>query len=167
MRTLNKSRDSRLCLGRTRHLKMRINYGNKEFPLKTDSIQDNFSIEIGKKYVVFYHHYDETKESVIITECRNLYSIIVLDYIDFYIDLKDNFCSKDKNYLIKNSNHQKVCVATKTKEKLIQRGYGYFIGTLSFNNWIDKFQGENRIYDYNHRCYDSQYKVRGYCLPIS
>ena len=117
----------------------KVVYGNKNFPLSSVVIKDEAASsqpKVGEKYLMVYYLYDHG-----IGEIWNIFydrfcisdliprpaffPLSFLDDINIYLDLRNNPCSPDKEYLIKKSTKNIVCVTVDTKERLIERGYGY------------------------------------------
>ncbi len=116
-------------------------YGNEDFALQTDLFSIAYSQEVGDKFVIMNFFTDawiNTPENSCVEDGGGGVRFLpfsVIDYIDLNVYLKNNPCDTDKKYLIKNSNDKKVCVTPETRDKLTQRGYGYFIEPLTYRNW--------------------------------
>lgn len=110
-------------------------YGNEEFPLESDSItkRNSHAVTIGDRYVVGYSLFDE--EWYKLDNCSPLEHISFIEFAAFYEDLLTNPCSADMHYLVKNSSLEKICVRHDTRDKLIERGVGFFVPSLFFSEW--------------------------------
>ena len=110
-------------------------YGNEGFPLESDSISEinSRAVKIGDRYVVGYYLFDGEWE--IQGNCSKLEHISFVEFAAFYDDLLTNPCGADTHYLVKNSDLKKICVRHDTRDKLIERGVGFFVPSLFFHEW--------------------------------
>ena len=112
-----------------------IIYGNEGFPLKSDSISriNSQAVKVGDRYVVGYYLVDEGW--AFYDNCSTLEHISFVEFAAFYEDLLTNPCGADMHYLVKNSDLKKICVWHDTRDKLIERGVGFFVPSLFFSEW--------------------------------
>ena len=110
-------------------------YGNEGFPLESDSISEinSHAVKVGDRYVVGYYLFDG--EWRISGNCPILEHISFVEFAAFYEDLLTNPCGADMHYLVKNSDLKKICVQHDTRDKLIERGVGFFVPSLFFHEW--------------------------------
>ena len=87
----------------------------------------------GDRYVVGYVQYGGGW--VTLDGCSPLEPISFVEFAAFYEDLLTNPCGADMHYLIKNSDLEKICVSHDTRNKLIERGLGFFVPSLFFHEW--------------------------------
>lgn len=152
-----------------------IIYGNEEFPLESDSLRqiNSHATKIGDRYVVEYFTYDDEWE-IFTSNCPILEHISFVEFAAFYERLLTNPCDINSHYLIKNSDQEKICVSHDTRDKLIQRGYGFFVPNLFFHEW--KHISNNPILDVNSDIYKRYYEklhcngavvssTGDYCVP--
>lgn len=119
-------------------------YGNEEFPLQTNLYMEyrTSPLEIDDRFLIMYFFNDswiETRKGSCADDGSGsviLFPLSVINYINIYVDLRDNQCNEGKKYLIKSSNDNKICVTPETREKLSLREYGYFMEPLSYRNWL-------------------------------
>ena len=109
-------------------------YGNEGFPLKSDSIiQINSDAKkVGDRYVVGY---SLSTEGWWIAANSPLEPMSYGEFAAFYDDLVTNPCSIGMHYLVKNSDLEKICVRHDTRDRLIERGVGFFVPSLAFHEW--------------------------------
>ncbi len=101
------------------------------------------------------------------TNCPTIYPSDVADYILFYTDLRDNPCDVDKDYLIKRVNFEKKCVFEDTRDKLIERNYGFYVPDLGYNTWKSMIENQEDVNSNRNdlRCYNNILND-DYCIPI-
>lgn len=110
-----------------------IIYSEKEFPVIADSFYTFGSVTpspseeaIGKKHAFVYGTWLGADKWNLQNLCSFINPLDIKEYIDLRVHYEDvKKCPDDMEYLIKKSNHKKVCVTPETQEKLIQRGYGF------------------------------------------
>ncbi|MBA4718022.1 MAG: hypothetical protein HRO68_02540 [Nitrosopumilus sp.] len=109
----------------------KVVHGNKNLPLSSVVIKDEVASsqpKVGEKYLMMYYLYDAYGDG----EMWNIFygalciedavsgpifsPLSFLDDINIYLDLRNNPCSPDKEYLIKKSTKNIVCVTLDTKE---------------------------------------------------
>ena len=111
-----------------------IIYGNRGFPLKSDSIiQINSDAKkVGDRYVVGYRLFTGGWG---IAASSPLEPMSYGEFAAFYDDLVTNPCNIGMHYLVKNSDLEKICVRHDTRDRLIERGVGFFVPSLAFHEW--------------------------------
>ena len=150
-----------------------IIYGNEGFPLESDSIIqiNSDAIKVGDRYVVGYRLSTEGWD---IMASSPLEPISYGEFAAFYEDLLTNPCGADMHYLVKNSDLKKICVWHDTRDKLIERGVGFFVPSLAFHEW-KRISGDppldvsSDVYEpgWNEpHCYKAVVSSTGdYCIP--
>ncbi len=146
-------------------------YGNKEFPLESDSVSviNAHAVKAGDRYVVGYSLAGENWH--IGDECTVLEPMSFVEFAAFYEDLLTNPCDADKHYLIRNSDREKVCVSHDERNELIKSGYGFYLPGLSFYEW--KHIGDNPPLDVNAYASNAfcstgvRASTGNYCIPYS
>jgi len=146
-----------------------IVYSTGDFSLEVDSkTVSNYEFSVGDKFGIYYTKNSKDDKKWIAHfgggTCSKILTLNVKDYVHFYLDLKNHPCDNDKNYLIKISNNKKVCVTPETQEKLVDRGYGYYVGNLSFTHW-EIVQNQLTFNSPDPGCFYGTYKIRNQCLP--
>ena len=111
-----------------------IIYGNERFPLKSASISkiNSDAKKVGDRYVVGYHLFTEGWG---VAASSPLEPMSYGEFAAFYEDLLTNPCGIGMHYLVKNSDLEKICVRHDTRDRLIERGVGFFVPSLTFHEW--------------------------------